>query len=119
MTNAVIVPNAGSTDLKLGAYGVDATKTLPLLCRGQIDSTRGDPHFVVEDKNDKPLDVQAWGEGQAINHKTALQFVITWLESKIARIKVVAVHADAGAAVTVTDALLRPPTPQRGRREHD
>jgi hypothetical protein len=79
----------------------------------------GGPHFVVEDKKDKPLDVQAWGEGQAINHKTALQFVITWLESKIARIKVVAVRADAGAAVTVTDALLRSPTPQRGRREHD
>ena len=84
MTDAVIVPNAGSASLKLGAYGVDATKTLPLLCRGQIDSMRGDPHFVVKDKNDKPFDVQAWGEGQAINHKTALQFVITWLESKIA-----------------------------------
>ena len=110
-----IVPNAGSTSLKLGAYGVDATKTL--LCRGQIDSMRGDPHFVVKDKNDKPLDVQAWGEGQAIDHKTALQFVITWLESKIAGIKVVAVHADAGAVVTVTDALLRSLTPQRGRRE--
>jgi hypothetical protein len=41
---------------------------------------RGDPHFVVKDKNDKPLDDQAWGEGQAINHKTALQFVITWSE---------------------------------------
>jgi acetate kinase len=81
-----IVPNAGSTSLKLGAYGVDATKTL--LCRGQIDSMRGDPHFVVKDKNDKPLDVQAWGEGQAIDHKTALQFVITWLEPKIAGIKV-------------------------------
>jgi hypothetical protein len=63
MTDAVIVPKAGSTSLKLGAYGVDATKTLPLLCRGQIDSMRGDPHFVVQDKNDKPLDVQAWGEG--------------------------------------------------------
>ena len=88
MTDAVIVPKAGSTRLKLGAHGVDATKTLPLLCRGQIDSMRGDPHFVVKDKNDKPLDVQAWGEGQAIDHKTALQFVITWLEPKIAGIKV-------------------------------
>ena len=53
----------------------------------------------------------AWGEGQAIDHKTALQFAITWLESKTAGTKVVAVHADAGAAVTVTDALLRSPTP--------
>jgi hypothetical protein len=52
MTDAVILPNAGSTSLKLGAYGVGGTKTLPLLCRGQIDSMRGDPHFVVKDKND-------------------------------------------------------------------
>jgi len=36
----------------------------------------------------------AWGEGQAIDHKTALQLSITWLESKIAGIKVVAVHAE-------------------------
>jgi hypothetical protein len=112
MTDAVIVHNAGSTSPKLGAYGVDATKTLPLLCRGQIDSARGDPHLVAKDKNDKPLDVQAWDEGHAIDHKP----MITRLDSKIAGIQVVAVHADAGAAVTVTDALLRSPTPRRGRR---
>lgn len=117
MTDAVIVPNAGSTSLKFGAYGVDATKTRPFLCRGQIDSRRGDPNFVVKGRNGKPLDVHAWGQGRAIDHKTVLQFVITWLESKIAGIKVVAVHADAGAVVTVTDALLRSLTPQRGRRK--
>jgi len=59
----------------------------------------------------------AWGEGQAIDHKTALQLSITWLESKIAGIKVVAVHADAGAAMTVTDAWSRSPIPERGRRK--
>jgi hypothetical protein len=59
----------------------------------------------------------AWGEGQAIDHKTSLHFAIAWLESKTAGIKVVAVHADAGARVTVTEALLRPPTPERGRRK--
>ena len=117
MTDAVIVPNAGSTSLTLGAYGVDATKTLPLLCRGRIDSMRGDPRFVVKDENGKPLDVHARGKGQAVDRKTALWFEITWLDSKIAGIKVGAVHADSGAAATVTDALLRSPTPQRGRRK--
>jgi len=79
MTDAVIVPNARSTSLNFGAYGVDVTKTLPLLCRSQIDSMRGEPHFVVNDENGKPLDVHAWGEAQAINHETTFQFVITWL----------------------------------------
>ena len=117
MINAVIVPNADSTSLKFGARGVDATNTPPLLRRGQIDSMRGDPHFVVKDKNGKPLDVHAWGDGHAIDHKTASLFAITWLDSNIAGIKVVAVHADAGAAVTVTDALLESPAPQRRRRK--
>jgi hypothetical protein len=76
---------------------------------------RGDPNFVIKGRNGKPLDVRAWGQGRATDHETALQFVITWLETKIAG--VVAVHADAGAVVTVTDALLRSLTPQRGRRK--
>jgi acetate kinase len=108
MTDAVIVPNAGSISLTLGAYSVDATKTLPLLCRGRIDSMRGDPRFVVKDENGKPLEVHAWGKGQAVDRKTALWFEITWLDSKIAGIKVGAVHADSGAAATVTHAYGRP-----------
>jgi hypothetical protein len=67
MIDAVIVPNAGFTSLKFGAHGVDVTKTLPLLSRGQIESMRGHPHLVVKDKNGKRSNVQAWGEGQAIN----------------------------------------------------
>jgi acetate kinase len=81
MTDAVIVFNAGTTSLKFGAYDVDGAKTLPLLCRGQVDRMQGDPHFAAEDANGKPLHAHAWGAGHAIDHKTALQFVITWLES--------------------------------------
>ena len=50
MSEAIVVFNAGSTSLKFGAYAVDATRALPLLCRGEIDSMENDPHFVV--KND-------------------------------------------------------------------
>jgi hypothetical protein len=39
------------------------------------------------------------------------------LEAKMAGIKIVAAHDDADAAVTVTDALLRSPAPERGRRK--
>ena len=37
MSEAIVVVNAGSTSLKFGAYAVDASRSLPLLCRGQID----------------------------------------------------------------------------------
>jgi len=81
MTNAVIVLNAGSTSVKFGAYDVDGSDTLQLLCRGQVESVQGDPHFVANGANGKPLHAHRWGAGHAIDHKTDLQYVITWLES--------------------------------------
>ena len=51
---------------------------------------QGDPHFVVKDAAGKPLDAHEWGDGHAIDHKTALHFVITWLEANLADMKVVA-----------------------------
>ena len=90
MTDAIIVVNAGSTSLKFGAYGMDAAGALPLLCRGQVDSMQGDPHFIVKNAGGKPLDAHEWGEGHSIDHKTALRFVVTWLEANIPDLKVVA-----------------------------
>jgi acetate kinase len=82
MSEAIVVFNAGSTSLKFGAYAVDATGSLPLLCRGRIDSMQGD--FVVKDPSGKPLEAHEWGEGHAIDHRTALHFVITWLNANLA-----------------------------------
>jgi hypothetical protein len=56
--------------------------SLPLLCHGQIDSMQDDPHFVATNAAGKPLGAHEWGADHAIDHKTALHFVITWLEAK-------------------------------------
>jgi acetate kinase len=90
MSDAIVVFNAGSTSLKFGAYAVDEAGSLPLLCRGRIDSMQGDPHFVVSGATGKPMDVREWGEGHTIDHKTALHFVITWLETNLSATKVIA-----------------------------
>lgn len=89
MTDAITVFNAGSTSLKFGAYAVNATGSLPLLCRGRIDSMQGDPHFTVTDAAGKPLDSHEWGDGHAIDQAAALHFVIAWLEHNLAGTKVV------------------------------
>jgi hypothetical protein len=60
MGKAIVVFNAGSTSLKFGTYAVDAAGSLPLLCRGRIDSTQGDPHFVANDASGKPLHTHEW-----------------------------------------------------------
>ena len=49
-----------------------------------------DPHFVVKNAAGKPLGVHEWGKGHAIDHKTALHFVITWLEANLGDRKVIA-----------------------------
>ena len=90
MTEATVVVNAGSTSLKFAAYAVDASRSLPLLCHGQIDSMESDPHFVVENAAGKQLGVHEWGKDRAIDHKTALHFVITWLEANLGDRKVIA-----------------------------
>ena len=90
VSDAIVVVNAGSTSLKFGAYTVDATRSLPLLCRGQIDSMENDPRFVVMNAVGKQLGVHEWGKDRAIDHKKALHFVITWLEANLGNSKVIA-----------------------------
>jgi acetate kinase len=94
MSNAILVVNAGSTSVKFAAYAMSAAGNaagpLPVLCRGRIDSMQGDPHFVVKNEAGKPLAAHEWGDGHAIDHKTALQYIITWLEANVADMKVVA-----------------------------
>jgi len=90
MTNAIIVVNAGSTSLKFAAYTGETANKLGLICRGQIDSMKDDPHFVAKNPDGKPVDAHEWDDGQSIDHKTALHFVITWLERNIPDLKVVA-----------------------------
>jgi acetate kinase len=49
-----------------------------------------DPRFAAADPADKTLGEHEWGAGQRIDHRTALQFVVTWLEASIAGLKLVA-----------------------------
>jgi acetate kinase len=90
MTDAVLVVNSGSTSLKFGAYAARGGEAPPLLCRGVVDSMTSDPHFVAKAPDGKPIDAHEWGEGQAIDHKLALNFIIEWLKRHEADIKVIA-----------------------------
>ena len=106
MSDAILVVNAGSTSLKFAAYAVDTAGSLPLLCCGRIDSMQGDPHFVVKTAAGKPLAAHEWGEGHTVDHKTALHFVITWLETNLTDMKVVA----AGHRVVLGGTRFEAPT---------
>jgi acetate kinase len=89
MMNAIIVVNSGSTSVKFAAYGTDAAGSLPLLCGGQIDGMHDNPRFTARNTAGKSF-THEWDKRQTIDHKAALNFVITWLESNIANVKIVA-----------------------------
>ncbi len=106
MSEAIVVFNAGSTSLRFAAYALDAAGPLAPLSVGRIDSMQGDPHFVVKDAAGKPLAAHEWGDGQTIDHKAALHFVITWLEANLSNMKVVA----AGHRVVLGGTRFEAPT---------
>ena len=110
MSDAILVVNAGSTSVKFASYAMSAAGNaagpLPVLCRGRIDSMQGDPHFVANNAAGKPLATHEWGDGHAIDHKTALHFIITWLEANLADMKVVA----AGHRVVLGGTRFEAPT---------
>jgi acetate kinase len=90
MTDAIIVINAGSTSLKFAAYAASAANLPPLLCHGEVDGLHDDPRFEAKNPAGQSLATHDWGKGHALDHKTALHFVITWLEANVAGMKVVA-----------------------------
>jgi acetate kinase len=90
MREAIVVVNAGSTSLKFATYAADAAGSLPLLCRGEVVGMQDAPHFVVTGPGGKVLAAHEWGSHQAIDHATALHFVIAWLEDNLNNAKVIA-----------------------------
>jgi acetate kinase len=88
--DAILVVNAGSTSLKFAAYAAEAAGSQKLLCHGQIDSMHDAPRFAATDPAGKKLGAHEWGAGNPIDHKTALHFVVAWLEGNIADLKLVA-----------------------------
>ncbi len=90
MNEVIVVFNAGSTSLKFAAYAVEAEATLSPLRVGRIDRMQGDPHFAVKNGAGKSLDTHEWGDGHAIDHAAALQYVIRWLKANLSDAKIVA-----------------------------
>ena len=62
VSEAIVVVNAGSTSLKFATYAVDASRSLPLLCRGEIENMESDPHFVVTNAAGKQLGQHEWSK---------------------------------------------------------
>ncbi len=90
MGETVIVFNAGSTSVKFAAYAVDGPVTLTLMNHGQVDGMQTGPQFIAKNAAGATLAAHRFGESHEIVLRTALHYVVTWLEKNIANTKVVA-----------------------------
>lgn len=83
MAEAIVVFNSGSTSLKFGAYARDPSGASLPLCHGAITGMQDDPKFAVRDAAKNPLGTHDWGAGHAIDHRTALHLVLSWIEANL------------------------------------
>ena len=90
MPDAILVINSGSTSLKFAAYALGNDGSLTAIRRGEVSDMLTDPHFTAKDAAGKSLDAHAMGANRRIDHRAALHFVVTWLETDIANLKIVA-----------------------------
>jgi acetate kinase len=93
MSETIVVFNAGSTSLKFGAYAITGPGALTRIRRGEIEEMQTDPRFTAQDEAGQVVAEHQWGKGpdqnKAIDHRTAFQYVIDWLEQNIQGMKVV------------------------------
>ena len=89
MNEIILVFNSGSTSVKFAAYALGEGKALDLVSHGEIEGLPSDPRFTAKDPSGKTLAVNAFPKGREIDHRTALHYVVTWLEQNLADAKVV------------------------------
>lgn len=90
MKKAIVVFNSGSTSLKFGVFSVEEAAALSKIFVGRVDSMQGAPRFVVKDAAGKVMGAHRWGDGQPIDHRSALHFVLTWLQDNLGETKITA-----------------------------
>ena len=90
MTKAIVVINSGSTSLKFAAYSAEATASPSLFVGAKSTPWRTRRISRSHDHTGKLLGEHRWEAGHAIDHRFALKFTLSWLESNIPGLKIVA-----------------------------
>lgn len=89
MADAIVVFNSGSTSLKFGVYARASSRAPTPLCHGTIAGMQDDPTFTVSDAAKRLLGTQGWGAAHAMDHATALSFVLAWIEANLRDTRIV------------------------------
>ena len=91
MAQGILVINAGSTSVKFAVYSCSAAKSLDLVCRGEVEGIGSQPSFVVKNPEGKPVGAHDWKEADPLDQEGAVRFIVAWLETHEADLKIAAV----------------------------
>ena len=81
--DAIVVLNAGSSSLKFSLFAIRAND-LEMECHGQIEGIETSPHFIAQDRAGKTVAEKSWGEGVALGHDRALDYLMAYLQEALA-----------------------------------
>ena len=90
MTEAIAVLNAGSSSIKFALF-VDRRGELEAELRGQIEELYTAPHFVVRDRSGKAQMEVSQGDGPALGHEGALEYLVAFLRRRVGDTRLVGV----------------------------
>ncbi len=83
MADAIVVLNAGSSSIKFAMF-VDRQGELELEVGGQIEGLHTAPRFVARDRSGKVEGEASWEEGEAFDHGRALDYLLSFLQRRLA-----------------------------------
>ncbi len=82
MNGCISVINSGSSSIKFSLFSRTQEDTLECIFNGQIEGIGVVPHFKVKDPQGKTLGEERWANSKALDHETAITFIITWIRKQ-------------------------------------
>lgn len=101
--DGILVINAGSSSLKFSIFRVAGAGELKVEIHGQISGIGTSPKFIARNTAKDILGEQVWGHDQRNDRPAMLRYLLDWVESQLADLRLVAaghrvVHGGTGFA---------------------
>ena len=83
--DAIVVLNAGSSSIKFSLFAQGAATTWRSRCAARSRPSTRAPRFIAKDAAGETVATHAWPEGTRLGHEGALEHIVAFLRSDVAR----------------------------------
>jgi len=101
----LLVLNAGSSSIKFSVFSIDQSAPQAVI-KGQVDGIGSRPFFIARD-NSQQVIAELFLEGDLVDHRQALNYLLDWLETHLPNGKIIAVgHRVVHGGPNITEPVL-------------